>query len=208
MSLLQPLRLDVAAIDASPFPLDLDLVKDHCSIDGTDTDVLLQAYMEAAISWAEGSMHRTIYRRSHTWVLRDFPRDARQEILLPRGFTRSVSSIAYVSNGATVTLTGPSSGSPGGDDYQEDLNSEDGGLLMPNRSNTWPPVDYDAVAPVTITFEAGYDTDAVPASITHGLLFAVSDMYDTRGSADLTVFGKNLTTREALISPYKLSRWY
>jgi len=208
MSLLNPLRLDVAALDTSPFPLDMALIRLHCGIDGTDFDTLLELYARGAISWAEGTMHRTVYVRSHTWVLRDFPRDACQEIRLPRGKTVSVESIAYVTGGQTLTLTGPSSGSPGGTGFQEDLGAEDGGLLKPNISQTWPTVDYDAVRPVTISFTAGYTAEEVPADITHAMLFAISDMYDTRGSADLTIFGKNLTTRESLISPYKLHRWY
>lgn len=208
MSLLNPLRLDVVALEASPFPLSLSLARLHCGIDGTDFDELLELYALGAITWAENTMHRTVFARSHTWVLRDFPRDACQEIRLPRGKTVSVESVAYVSGGQTLTLTGPSSGSPGGTGFQEDLGSDDGGLLKPNRSNAWPSVDVDAVAPVVITFTAGYATAAVPADITHAMLFAISDMYDTRGSADLTIFGKNLTTRESLISPYKLHRWY
>lgn len=206
--LLSPLRLDVAALDASPLPIDLDLVREHCAIDGNDFDTLLSTYLLAAIRWAENTTHRTMFQRSHRWVLRDFPRDIRAAIHLPRGRTASVESIVYVSGGSVVTLAGPSSGSPAGTDWQEDIASDSGGELMPVRGSVWPAVDLDAVTPVAITFTAGYPADALPADILHAIMFAVSDAFDTRGSADLTSAGKTLGTRNALISPYKLVRWY
>jgi uncharacterized phiE125 gp8 family phage protein len=208
MTLLDPLRLDVSALDASPLPLDLSLVKEHLAVDGIDNDALIETLVLAAIRWAEGSMRRTIYARSHVWVLRDFPRGGCQEIRLPRGKTVSVESVAYSSGGQTFTLTGPSSGSPAGTGFQEDLRGDDGGVLMPQRGGDWPSVDYDVPAPVVITFTAGYEAGDVPADIMHALLFAVSDAFDTRGTADLATFGRNFDTREILISPYRLHRWY
>jgi uncharacterized phiE125 gp8 family phage protein len=206
--LLKPLRLDVAALDASPPPIDLDLLREHCAIDGGEFDALLTRYALAAIRWAEGVTHRSLFQRSHRWVLADFPRDCYGKIRLPRGKCASVGSIAYMAGGVATIITGPSSDSPAGTGWQEDLASDSGGELMPVQGGGWPDVDRDAVTPVAITFTAGYPSGELPADVLHALLFAVSDMFDTRGSADLTVFGKNLTTRNALISLYKLVRWY
>jgi uncharacterized phiE125 gp8 family phage protein len=208
MTLLNPLRLEVSALDASPFPLDLAAVKQHLAVDDTDSDELIQIYMQAAIRWAEGSMRRTIYARPHLWVLREFPQDRYSEIRLPRGKTQSVASIAYSSGGSLVTLTGPSSGSPAGTGYQEDLTGDDGGVLMPPRGQGWPQADSDVPAPVIINFTAGYLTAEVPEDIIHGILFAVSDAFELRGTGDFTVFGRNFETREILISPYRLKRFY
>lgn len=206
---LSPLRLEVSALETSPFPLDLALVKQHVAVDGTDTDELLELYARAAILWAEGAMHRTIYRRPHRWVLADFPRDRCQEIRLPRGRTASVESIVYDAGaGSFVTLTGPSSGSPAGTAYQEDLQDEDGGVIRPLTGASWPSVELYGVKPVVINFTAGYTAGAVPADIIHAMLFAISDAFDTRGSADLTVFGKNFETRNLLLSGYNLTRFY
>jgi hypothetical protein len=205
---LCPLRLEVADLDGSPLPLDLDLVKEHLAVDGDDNDALIESLIFSAILWAEGAMRRTIYRRSHTWVLRDFPVDDFQEIRLPRGRTVSVESIAYSTGGQTLTLTGPSSGSPGGSDYQEDLRGNGGGVLMPARGSSWPSVDYDVPAPVAITFTAGWESAEVPSDIVQGLLFAISDGFELRGSGDMTQFGRNFETRNVLISPYRLKRWY
>jgi len=203
MMLLNPLALGVSTLDASPFPLSLSLVKDHLAEDTSDNDALIETLMRAAILWAEGSMRRTIYARSHAWTLANFPRGA---IRLPRGKTQSVESVAYSSGGQTATLTGPSS-VPAGTDYQEDFTGDDGGVLMPPRGSGWPSADCDVPAPVTITFTAGWQAEDVPADIIHGLLFAISDGFENRGTADMSA-GRNCETREALISPYRLHRWY
>lgn len=199
----------VSPIDASPFPLSLSLVKAHLREDSSDFDTIIELYMRAAVEWAEGVMKRTIYSRSHVWVLAGFPTDAVGEIRLPRGLCSAVDSIVCrTSGGDTVTLHGPSSDiSPAGTDWTENLSGDGGGMLYPGADG-WPSADVYAAAPVTITFDAGWASNAVPADITHALLFAVADMYDTAGSADLTVFGKNLTTRNSLVSPYILNRWY
>lgn len=201
--------VQVAPLDASPFPLSLSLVKAHLREESDDFDMIIQAYMRAAIAWGESAMHRTIYNRLHTWVLHDFPRDYWREILLPRGKCTAVESIVYNDAEGSHTLRGPtSSGSPAGDDWQELLTGDGGGLLRPISRDDWPTTDYEHIAPVTISFYAGWASADVPADITHALLFAVADLYDTAGSADLTTFGKNLTTRVSLISPYILNRWY
>jgi uncharacterized phiE125 gp8 family phage protein len=205
---LRPLRLDVSTLDASPLPLDIALVREHLAVDGDDNDALIESFVLAAISWAEGAMHRTIYSRSHAWVLRDFPRDGYGEIRLPRGKTQSVESVQYSSGGSMVTLTGPSSGSPAGTGYQEDLRGDDGGVLMPARGSSWPSPDADAISPVVINFTAGYLAAEVPSDIVHGLLFACSDAFELRGSGDMTMFGRNFETRQLLISPYRLKRWH
>jgi uncharacterized phiE125 gp8 family phage protein len=204
---LCPILLDVSTLDASPLPLSLTLAKQHLAEDSTDNDELIETYILAAIKWAEGQMRRTIYSRSHSWTLKDFPRGPDQTIRLPRGKTQSVESIAYVSGGSTVTLTGPSSGSPAGTDYQEDLRGDDGGILLPLSGASWPSTDIDAIAPVTVTFTAGYLAAEVPQDIIHALLFAISDAFENRGTADMSA-GRNFDTRQALISPYRLHRWY
>ena len=199
----------VSPLDESPFPLSLALVKEHLREDSADFDTLIETYMRAAVAWAETTMKRTVYSRQHVWTLAGFPTGS-CEIWLPAGQASAVESIVYRdSNGDAVTLRGPtSSGSPAGDDWQEDLTGSAGGLLRPARGASWPVADSESISPVVITYTAGWASNAVPADIIHALLFAVADLYDTAGSADLTVFGKNLTTRVSLISPYILNRWY
>lgn len=211
--MLSPLRLDVdPLVLGSPWLISESLVKAHSRIDTSDEDALLEVYLRAAIGWAESATNRVIYQRPCRWVLRDFP-VWNQEIRLPCGLAQSVESIVYYSSAQSHTLTGPSAGSPGGTDYQEDLNADSGGVLMPPQGGTWPCADYDAVAPVVINFTAGWAAADVPAELQHAILFAVEDMYDARSTGDvdpamLSAVGSSLAVRETLISPWRLTRIY
>lgn len=209
-----PLRLDIDEIDTdgSPWLIDETFVKRHTRVDFTDEDVNLQSYVKAALLWAENTTHRTILRREHRWILREFPYGGRMAIRLPRGKTRNVSQIEYSTGGTLTTLRGPSS-SPTGADFQEDLRGEEGAVLMPPRGASWPSVDTDVPSPVIITFIAGWAIEDVPADLLNGVLMAVADAFDLRGSADvamakLDTSGSRLPAREALISGYMLPRWY
>jgi len=213
--MLCPLRLDIDRLgDSSPsWPLDQTLVRKHCRVDANADDLdVLEKGLLAAIDWAENAMHRTVFRRTHTWVLREFPVDAFQMIRLPRGRTISVAHVKYRVGGSEFTLTGPTSTVPG-TDYQEDLRGDSGGVIMPARGASWPSTDRDVPAPVEIQFVAGWDADEIPADIVNAILLGTSDAYDMRGSADFSAHsladaGKSLHARNALISFHVLSRWY
>lgn len=204
-ALLSPLDLIVNPLEGSPLPIELELVKSHCAVDGTDLDTLLTTYTRAAIIWAEGFTHRTIFRRGHVWVLSNFPQCEPYRFQLPRGLTRSVDAVRYYDGAHALQLLSGPTGSPVGTGYQEDLRSEAGGVLAPTAGESWPDADSQAIAPVSIEFDAGWDAGAVPEEIVQAILFAVSDMLETRGQADQ---GGNFTTRQALLSPWMLSRWY
>ena len=142
-------------------------------------------------------------------MLSDFPRTSYQQIRLPRGKTRVVNSVEYIVGGSPQTLIGPTGSSPPGDDLQEDLRGEDGGVIMPPRGGTWPSPDRDCPAPVTITFEAGWDAAEIPKDVIMALMFKVrTGIDDERGSVDPMKLGASRDTFEALVSPYRLSRWY
>jgi len=205
----RPIRLDVAALPAFAAPFDLATVKAHCAIDTTDFDAQLDVYMKAAVHWAEGVMHRSIFSRSHTWVLDRFPL---AHIPLPRGKTSAVATVEYSYGGVITTLKGPTSAPPG-TDFQEDLRGDDGGVIMPPRTGSWSSTDEDVPSPVVITFTAGYAAANIPPEIVHAMLFAVEDMFDIRGSKDvpavaLTFGGPRLGIRNELLSPWNLTRWY
>lgn len=173
---------------------------------------MLELYVRAGVEWAEGFTHRTIFKRAHVWTLREFPDTYRSEIRLPRGKTRSVESIQYVAGGVPHALTGPSSGSPAGTDYQEDLGGDDGGFIMPPRTGSWPSSDDDVPAPVTVNFTAGWDNADVPSEIIHAILFSVDDALELRGQADIDARslqgGPRIVARETLVSGWSLTRWY
>jgi hypothetical protein len=208
---LHPIRLDIDPVPSSPLPLDLDLVKSYCAVDFDDVDDLLTTHIMAAVNAFENATHRTLILREHRWVLRDFSRpyvwtNTFGYMHLPRGKTVAIDQIDYISDGATVTLTGPTS-TPAGDDYQEDLRGDDGGLLMPPQGQQWPTVDCDVPAPVTITFQAGWEIGALPQDIVNALLFHIRTSLDDQRT-DPTKQEQNLKVFETLVSSYRLSRAY
>jgi hypothetical protein len=80
---------------------------------------------------------------------------------------------------------------------------------MPPRGGSWPSPDRDVPAPVTITFEAGWEAAEIPPDVTRALLFWLrTGIDDDRGSVDPRALAANRDTFEALISPYRLVRWY
>jgi uncharacterized phiE125 gp8 family phage protein len=207
--MLCPVSLEIESLASSPQPISLTLLKNHLAIDHSELDDLIELNLAAAIAAFEAQTHRTVLRRSHRWVLAEFPRTPYQQIRLPRGKTRAVSSVAYIFAGASQALVGPTGSSPPGTGFQEDLRGEDGGVIMPARGQSWPSPDRDCPAPVTITFEAGWDAAEIPADVIRALLFWMrTGIDDDRGSVDPLKLAANRDTFEALVSPYRLCRWY
>lgn len=205
--MLSPISLSIDTLSGSPLPVDISLLREHVATDGTDSDTLLTQNLLAAVLWAEGAMRRTVFARRHIWTLRDFPRYGSQVLQLPRGKTQSITSIAYTLGGSVQTLLGPSS-SPVGTSYQELLSGHQGAFLRPPQGSSWPSVDVEAVAPVQITFIAGWLSSEVPKNVLQAILFAAEDMFDLRGDADLAQAGANLNGRYLLVSPHRIQRWY
>ncbi len=207
--MLYPLSLDIDPLAlGSPPLIDATLIKQHINVEDNDFDALIDTYTLSAIRWAENATHRTIFERPHRWTLKAFPWTADQSFRLPRGKAQSIAGIDYVNGGVQKTLLGPSSGSPAGADYQEDLSSDDGARLMPPRGGSWPSTDTDVPAPVTIRYTAGWPPAQVPQDVLTAILFAICDSFDIRGTPDLNAHGGRLDARMGLISPYQLMRWY
>lgn len=211
--MLRPLRLEIDSLEVgSPEIIDSALIRKHVRVDFPDDDDLLQKYLLAAVNWCENATHRTIFRRAHRWILAGFECEMPYGMRIPRGKTVSIASIAYSASGSVTTLTGPTS-SPVGTGYQEDLRGDDGGLVMPARGSSWPPTDTDVPAPVVVTFTAGWLAADIPADLLHAILFGIADAYDLRGTSDfnpaaLGGAGPRLAVREALVSGYRLARFY
>lgn len=193
---------------ATAYPLTLAAIKSQLRIEHDEWDSLIyDIHLPAALSWAEGETRRSIWARTHRWVIREFP-SGDQRIILPRGKVQSVASIAYVTGGNTTTLTGPSSSSPEGTGYQEDLKDEGGGVLMPNQGESWPSVDLDVPAPITITYSAGWaEQEDVPGDIKLAMIFYIGDALEITSSADL-MSNTDLTVKDRLISAWRLRKWY
>jgi hypothetical protein len=201
---MRPLALSWDA--DTEFPIALDLIKSQLRVGHDEFDVLIHLlHLPAAVEWAEGEMHRSILAKEHQWVLSDFPRRD-LGIRLPRGKTQSVSSIVYAASAtSTVTLRGPTSGSPIGSDYREELRGDSGGTIYPLTD--WPAVDLAAPAPVVITFTAGWDAVRVPGDIKMALAMYVADALEITGASDLSAH-TDLAVKNSLLSAWRLHRWY
>lgn len=158
-------------------------------LDGDHDDKLADFLIPAALDWAEGVTRRSIVARTHYWTFAQFPCGA---IRLPRGKTQSVSSIIYDTGGSLTTLRGPSSGSPIGTAYREDLGGDQGAQLFPRYGQSWPSADESAPQPVLVTFSAGW-TDA-PVQIKHAMALYCGVEMD----------GGALDAAEALLMPWRL----
>lgn len=195
---MNEITIDIDAPDSIPF--DLGLLKEDLRIATDDLDdVLMNQYIPDAVEWAEGAMRRSIMARTHRWILECFPYGTDQTIRLPRGKVQGVTSIVYSSAGSPVTLRGPTSGSPVGTDYQEDLRGHVG-RLMPNRGESWPSVDSDVPAPIVITYTAGWSTaQEVPADIKRAMTASIHGAMELDGL--LTIKGGfDFEFRDKLIS--------
>jgi uncharacterized phiE125 gp8 family phage protein len=188
---------------ATTLPLDVETLKNDLRISGTELDAILtNQYVPAALSWAEGFTRRSLLSRAHRWIVSDFPRTIDQTLFIPRGLVSAVSSIIYISDGSPVTLTGPSAGSPGGTDYQEDLTGHIA-RIMPNQGATWPAVDSDAIQPVKVTYTAGWASDAlIPGDIKRALTAYVYQAMELDGLLTIRP-GFDIDHPEKLLSAWR-----
>ena len=68
-------------------------------------------------------------------------------------------------------------------------------------------MDYFAPAPVTITYTAGWTAATLPTDVVTALLFAVRTALDD-GRTDPMKTKGNAEALEAMVSGYRLTRWY
>jgi len=186
-------------------PVTLAEAKLHLRVDHDEEDDMIRQYVKSARAAIEEYTRRAVITQTWQLTLPDFPQVYPFEIVLPLGRVSSVTSIAYTdSDGNPQTLTGPSSGSPAGTGYQEDLSSDEQARLRPPVAGEWPSVQDEAIQPVTVTFVAGYgaDTKDVPDSLRTAVLYQLTDLYEFRGAID-GIIGN----ARKLASPYRLTKF-
>jgi uncharacterized phiE125 gp8 family phage protein len=171
--------------------LDLNEVKAHLRIFGTDDDSHLDRLIVAAEQWCEAETGRAITTQTWAFALDCFPCG---EITLPRPRLASITSIQYVdTNGATQTLAAP--------DYQVDAFSEPA-RIMPAYGKAWPATRevYNAV---TITAVCGYGNAAtVPQALKQAMLLMMGHLWEHRETvSDFQVF-EVPKAAEWLAAPY------
>lgn len=187
-------------------PITLEQAKGHLRVTHDDEDAIIQLYLVSARRWVEEYLHRALIDQVAEITLDDFPLRAPFEIGLPLGRVSAVASIKYFDDGGSEqTLRGPTSGSPVGTDYQEDLTSDEHPRIEPPISSDWPQAEAHRLAAVTVQFTAGYGTKGsqLPASLMTGLLYRLTDLYEFRGSID----GAGTASAKLEIQQYRLREW-
>ncbi len=186
-------------------PINMAEAKLHLRVDHDEEDDMIQIYLKSAVATVEEYTRRAIVNQTWQMTLPHFPQRYPFEIRLPLGKCSAVNSIVYLDdNGASQTLTGPTSGSPAGTDWQEDLSSDEGARIRPPVSGDWPTVQDEAIQPVTISFVVGYGTspDNCPDSLKTAILYQLTDLYEFRGTID--GIGGNA---KMMASPYRLAKF-
>jgi uncharacterized phiE125 gp8 family phage protein len=194
------------------FPIDLDQAKSHLREDSDDFDDQIDAFIEAATSYADGPggyLGRALIDQTWDLYLDAFPctkwegsrRVDTIEIPLPPLI--EVSGVFYLDgSGAEQTFTASS--------YTVDTASEPARIVLKSGSS-WPTVQAAANA-VRVRFRAGYidqtvspAIDAVPGTIKAALLIMVADLFYNRES---TVVGESVAripwSAEALLRRHRI----
>lgn len=182
-------------------PLDLDTVKTHLKVDGTDEDIYIQGLISGARMYAENFLRLSLITQQWSLLLDAFPgefnpffngfafygyglsisRRDHNAIMLAHGPIQGVPAITYYDvNGAEQTLT-QWNGTNGTTGFQLGANNNRP-RLKPAPLTEWPVTNLDQIGAVEIAFTAGFgdDGDAVPQPIKNAMLLHIGTSYQNR----------------------------
>lgn len=178
-------------------PLTLAGAKLWLKVTQSDDDDTINSLLTSTTNWLETFIRRALVMQTWELVLDAFP----AEIRLPLGRTQAVAQITYRDlDGELQTLTGPSS-EAAGDDYQEDLSDDDGGLILPPLEGSWPGTRRVPGA-IRVRFTAGYgEPEDIPGQLLDAYRFRLASVYEGRGEQDVRQW-EGLA--EAFAHPFRL----
>jgi uncharacterized phiE125 gp8 family phage protein len=163
----------VTAPDA--LPVSVDEAKAHLRLSHDDDDAVIGPMIQAAVAYLDG--HAGVLGRcmvTQTWR-QDFPAwpgDRQLRLPMPDVDADSVAITYLDGDGAEQTV------SAGSFEVVEDAI---GSVVVLRRGFNFPTLEDDRVAPVWVTFDAGFGEPAdVPAAARHAILLIVGDMYENR----------------------------
>lgn len=173
---------------ATGYPVTRTEAKNHCRVDGTADDGLIDGLIAAATDYVVQYTGRSLGSQTLRQTLDEFA----DSMELPRGPVQSVSNIKYDdADGVEQTLSE--------DVYQANLTS-DPAWIVRSSDQSWPAT-LDAVNTVRITYVAGYST--VPASIKQAILLLIGDWYDGRSNTVAGQVSQMPHAVEALLCNYR-----
>lgn len=151
--------------------------KAQLRITGTTDDTLINRYIDVATAWAEAYTNRKFLTATCTDYLDDWPK-----IIRPKWSPLlTVSSLKYYDTNNVEQTWGASN-------YQVEIDTEPG-RIAPVTNVDWPEL-YDMMNPITLTYTAGYGTEAsdVPQHYRNGILMLVGHLYENReASAEVAI---------------------
>tara|TARA_R110000868_G_scaffold291244_1_gene551685 strand:+ start:1224 stop:1796 length:573 start_codon:yes stop_codon:yes gene_type:complete len=154
--------------------LTIEQLRDHCRVDGTDSDSALLAYLAAAVAYVDGpygAVGKAIGAQEWTLSRGRVTGTDRVEIpVLP--FVSVVSGSYYDAANASQTLTLADFRTYGGEDVA---------YIEPLVGNTWPAM-YDRPDALSLVISAGYAEP--PENVLHALRLLVSHWYENREAVD------------------------
>ncbi|MGC4031475.1 MAG: hypothetical protein QM754_07035 [Tepidisphaeraceae bacterium] len=155
--------------------LELSDLKDHLSVDGSDSDTVITACQRAAVDMIERETNTQVGPGQYTLVT-DFPQ-SRADIVLPKPPLVSVESVTFTApDGTSLTLE---------PDVFRVSTSRPGRLVLrPGRS--WPTTAGGGA--VTIVYTSGNDLGQVPEALLHCVRLLTGHFFDNReGTSTLTI---------------------
>jgi uncharacterized phiE125 gp8 family phage protein len=190
-------------------PLTLQQVKDHLRVDNSDTDSIIQLYLDAATSYVDGEfgyLGRALVTQTWELTIDAFPC---HEIRLPLPPTQSVTSIKYDdADGNEQTLVAST-------DYYVDTSSEPS-WIVPALSG-WPASGavFEGISAVRVRFVAGFDptTDSppdlranVPTAIKQAMLLLIGQFHEHREESIVGLTTMRLPfASENLLRPWRVT---
>ena len=169
-------------------PVSLAEVKEHCRVDGTDSDPVLTALLNAAVSHLDGwtgILGRALV--TQTWR-QDFCGFTGQ-LRLPLWPVASVTSVSYydADNALVAALSS---------DVWVLRHDSLGAYVELKPDQSWPS-SYSRPDAVSVTFVAGTDAASVPAALKVAIIFRVKADFDPP-SSETAILIKRAESMEAV----------
>lgn len=182
----------VRTVAPAASPVRLADAKTHLSVDHADEDVLIQAFIDAAVAHLDG-WSGVLGRALVTQTWRQTYDAFNDPLRLPMP-AATIVSVTYVNpDGASVTLDAASYG------LQADAL---GSFVEPAHGATWP-TPRDQSGAVAVTFTCGEAAESVPAPLKAAILLTVGDLYHNREGVIVGATVAENPTVAALIAPYR-----
>lgn len=144
----------------------------HCRVDTDADDTIFTALIEAARQACESETQRALISQTLEATYSAWPENG-QGIWIPKPPLTSVTSVKYYDgDGVEQTLST--------DIYEVDTASEPGVISL-KYGQTWPSLQGDKLAPITVRYVTGYaNAAAVPDSLRVGMLLCIGHWYKHR----------------------------